>query len=62
MWNEIKGQATEAAKREPLLGSYYYTFVIKHKRLAKVLAHLLASKLAGEEAMGAIQWLDVIEV
>ena len=62
LWLEIKGQAAEAAKREPLLGSYYYTLVLKHKRLAKALAHLLASKLAGEESMGAMQWLDVIDL
>lgn len=61
LWAEIKGQAAEAAKREPMLGSYYYSYVLKHKRLAKALAYLLASKLAGEESMGVIQWIDVIE-
>ena len=36
--------------------------LVRKSRLAKALAYLLASKLAGEESMGVIQWLDVIEL
>jgi serine O-acetyltransferase len=50
VWNDIRGEANEAARGEPLLGSLVHAAVLHHARLEDALSYLLAQKLGNAEA------------
>lgn len=45
IWNNIVAQATEQAKAEPVLSSFFYSTILNHDNLASALAFHLANKL-----------------
>ena len=46
IWETIRAEAAEEAKREPMLASFLHAVILNHKRLEDALSFHVASKLA----------------
>lgn len=60
IWQTIRQEANEKAEREPMLGSFFHSTIIKHDSLKDALSYILANKLA-TPIMPAMAIRDVIE-
>lgn len=48
IWQQLRSEAEEMIKREPLLASYVYACVLNHNSLASSLSFILANKLSDD--------------
>lgn len=48
LWQQLRSEAQQAIKDEPLLASYIYSCVLNHDSLASALSFILATKLADD--------------
>jgi|TARA_Y100000031_G_scaffold49601_1_gene56987 serine O-acetyltransferase len=48
LWQQLKSEAQQVIKQEPLLASYVYACVLNHNSLASALSFLLANKLSDD--------------
>jgi serine O-acetyltransferase len=60
VWQTVRREVTEAAKREPLLASFLYAVVLNHRTLEDALSYHLASKLESS-TLPAISMRDLID-
>ncbi len=60
VWESIRMEVEEDAKREPMLASFLYAVVLNHKRLEDALSFLLASKLE-TPTLTAVTLRDLID-
>ncbi len=49
IWDFMREQAEELAKREPALASFVHAIILKHDRLEHALSYHLAKKVGGED-------------
>jgi serine O-acetyltransferase len=49
IWDSMREQAEELAKREPALASFVHAIILKHDRLEHALSYHLAKKVGGED-------------
>jgi serine O-acetyltransferase len=52
LWDRIRGEAEEIARREPVLGGFIFSSVLNHSSFEKALIHRLAQRL-GNADIGA---------
>jgi len=45
IWAKVRGEAEEAARREPELGGFIFANVLNHSRLEEAISHRLAQRL-----------------
>ena len=60
LWQTIREETAVAAKKEPLLTSFFHATILNHDSLASALSYQLASKLDSQE-IPAILLREVIE-
>ncbi len=60
VWQKIKVEAKEQAKREPVLASFFHSTIINHPSLGEALSHILAHKLA-TPIISAVAMREMIE-
>ncbi|MCY4268668.1 MAG: serine O-acetyltransferase [Gammaproteobacteria bacterium] len=48
IWHRLRAEAEAVVRKEPLLASYVYTCVLKHRDLASSLSFILANKLSDD--------------
>lgn len=48
IWQQLRSEAEEMIKREPLLASYVYACILNHNSLASSLSFILANKLSDD--------------
>jgi serine O-acetyltransferase len=60
IWEKIRSEAEEDAKREPMLASFLYSVVLNHRCLEDALSFILASKL-GSATTPAVTLRDLID-
>ncbi|MBT5719221.1 MAG: serine O-acetyltransferase, partial [Gammaproteobacteria bacterium] len=46
LWQQLKSEAQQVIRQEPLLASYVYACVLNHNSLQSALSFILATKLA----------------
>ena len=46
VWAQIRGEAEEAVKAEPLLGGLVHACILHHNSIEKALAYRISTKLA----------------
>ena len=49
VWAQIRGEAEEAVKSEPLLGGLVHACILHHNSIEKALAYRISTKLASSE-------------
>jgi len=59
IWNRIRDEVSEEARREPALASFFYAVVLSHKSLESSLSYILASKL-GNTMVPALTLRDLM--
>ena len=59
LWQRIRREVEEDARREPTLASFLYAVVLNHPRLEDALSFILASKL-GSTTVPAITLRDLV--
>eukprot|EP01023_Acetabularia_acetabulum_P000132 TRINITY_DN10062_c0_g1_i1.p1 TRINITY_DN10062_c0_g1~~TRINITY_DN10062_c0_g1_i1.p1 ORF type:complete len:358 (+),score=48.50 TRINITY_DN10062_c0_g1_i1:96-1169(+) len=52
VWEQIRGEAINAACSEPALASFMHSTILSHNNIEKTLAFILANKLASETLLG----------
>lgn len=60
MWDSIRGEVEESARREPMLASFLHQVILNHKTLESALSFVLASKLESP-TLGAALLRDLID-
>ena len=53
LWQQLRDEAEQVIKQEPLLASYVYACVLNHQSLASALSFILANKLS-DDVMPAV--------
>lgn len=60
MWQQLRSEAEQVIREEPLLASYVYSCVLNHDSLASALSFILANKLS-DEVMPAVTLRELFE-
>ena len=60
IWDSIRAEVAEAAKKEPMLASFLYAVVLNHKTLEDALSFQLAGKL-GSHTLNEVTMRDLID-
>ena len=60
IWEGIRAEVAEAAKKEPMLASFLYAVVLNHKTLEDALSFQLATKL-GSSTLTEVSLRDLID-
>ena len=48
LWQQLRRDAEQVIKQEPLLASYVYACILNHDSLASALSFILANKLSDD--------------
>lgn len=60
MWQQLRSEAEQVIREEPLLASFVYSCVLNHSSLASALSFILANKLS-DEVMPAVTLRELFE-
>ena len=60
IWRQLREEAEEVIRREPLLASYVYACVLNHRDLASLLSFILANKLS-DDVMPVVTMRELFE-
>ncbi len=60
IWCQLRGEAEEVVRKEPLLASYVYACVLNHRNLPSSLSFILANKLS-DDVMPVVTMRELFE-